>query len=81
MSSDKTAKLPGGKLAYVILNPELFSGTGTLVASTLEFSKHPLSESTVLDNYGATHLVNDVRKLDKGTYMPLPPGSTIKSGT
>jgi hypothetical protein len=59
-SSDKTMKLARGKLACVVLNPKLFSGTGTLVTSILEFLKHPLSESIVLDNCGATHLVNNV---------------------
>jgi hypothetical protein len=80
-SSDKIAKLTRGKLMYVVLNFKLFSRTGTLVASILEFLKHPLSESIVLDNCGAIHLVNDVRKLDEGMYMPSLLGSIIESGT
>jgi hypothetical protein len=80
-SLDKMAKLVRGKLVCIVLNPKLFSGTGTLVTSILKFSKHLLLESIVLDNCGTTHLMNDVRKLDEGTYIPLLPGLTIESGT
>jgi hypothetical protein len=81
MSLDKIAKLARGKLICMMLNPKLFSGTRTLVTSILEFSKHPLLESTMLDNCDTTHLVNDVRKLDKGTYIPSLPRLTIESRT
>jgi hypothetical protein len=80
-SSDKITKLVKGKLACVMLNPELFSRTGTLVTFILEFLKHLLLESIMLDNCNAIHLMNDVRKLNEGTYMPSSLGSTIKSRT
>jgi hypothetical protein len=59
-SLDKMVKLVGDKLTCIVLNPKLFSGIGTLVASILEFLKHLLLESTMLDNCGVTHLMNDV---------------------
>ena len=65
----------------MILDPTLFPGApGIGVFTALDFSKHPLSEYTLLDNYGATHLINDIRKLDKGIFIATAPGSTIKSG-
>jgi hypothetical protein len=60
MSLDKIVKLARGKLMCVVLNSKLFLGTGTLVASILEFLKYLLSESIVLDNCGAIYLVNDI---------------------
>jgi hypothetical protein len=80
-SLDKITKLVGGKLTCMVLNPELFSRTRTLVTFILEFSKHLLLESIMLDNYGVIHLVNDVQKLNEGTYMLLLLRLIIESGT
>jgi hypothetical protein len=35
----------------------------------------------LLDNYGAIHVINDVRILDKGTFIKECPGRTVKAGT
>jgi hypothetical protein len=80
-SLNKMAKLLRGKLMCMVLNLELFSRTRTLVTSILEFSKHLLLESIMLDNCNITHLMNDIRKLNKGIYVPLLLRSIIESGT
>jgi hypothetical protein len=84
-SSKKTesqSKLPEGSLTFPVLDPMLFMGApGLGVFSTLDFSRHPLSESTLLDNCGAPHVVNDVRMLDEGTFVKERPGRTVEAGS
>ena len=66
----------------MVLDPNLILGApGIGVYSTLDFSRHPLSESTLLDNCGATHVVNDIRLLDKGSFVPERPGRTVEAGS
>jgi hypothetical protein len=71
-----------GKLTFPVLDPMLFTGApGLGVYSTLDFLRHPLSESTLLDNYSATHMVNNVRMLDKGTFINKRSGHIVKAGS
>jgi hypothetical protein len=55
------SRLPEGNVTCVILDPTLFPGVpGIGVFIVLDFLKYPLSEYTLLDNYGAMYLVNDI---------------------
>ena len=83
-SSKKTgnqSKALDGNFNVIVLDPNLILGApGIGVYSTLDFSRHPLLESTLLDNCDATHVVNDVRLLDKGSFVPERPRHTVKAG-
>jgi hypothetical protein len=80
--TDSQSKLPESNLTFPVLDPMLFTGApGLGVYSTLDFSRHPLSESTLLDNCGATHVVNDVQMLDEGTFVKELPGRTVEAGS
>jgi hypothetical protein len=66
----------------MVLDPNLILGiSGIGVYSILDFSRHPLSESTLLDNCGITHVINDIRLLDKGLFVPERPGRIVKAGS
>lgn len=45
------------------------------------FSLHPLSNSTVLDNYRGAHVANDKALFKPGSFRPYTDSSRIKSGT
>jgi hypothetical protein len=49
--------------------------------ATLDFSSHPLSNSTLLDNCGATHLVNSKELLVQGSFVKSGPDDYVESGT
>jgi hypothetical protein len=51
------------------------------IYTTSDTPKHPLSESTVLDNCGAIHLVNSVRFLESGSFHPATGTDTVEAGT
>jgi hypothetical protein len=57
------------------------AGLGIGIYATLDFSKHLLLESTLFDNCGATYLVNDKERLDKGSFVKLPVESVVEVGT
>ena len=66
----------------MVLDPNLTLGIpGIGVYSILDFSRYPLSESILLDNYGAMYIVNDIRLLDKGLFVPEYPGYIVKAGS
>ena len=49
--------------------------------SILSHSRHPLSLSTLFDNCGAIHLVNDKSLLDPGSFIKVNGPEHIKAGT
>jgi hypothetical protein len=51
------------------------------IFATPLWSKHPLSNCTLLDNCGATHLVNDKALLVEGSMVKLSPDNAVESGT
>jgi len=80
--TDSQSKLLDGNLNAMVLDLNLFLGTLRLgVYSILDFSWYPLLESTLLNNCDATHVVNDVYILDKGTFVKECPGYTVKART
>ena len=54
---------------------------GLGIYAALDFSKHPLSESTLLDNCGATHLVNSIELLDPGSFVKAQVSAVVEAGT
>jgi hypothetical protein len=66
----------------MVLDLNLFLGAlGLGVYLTLDFSRHPLLESTLLDNCGVTHVMNDVYMLDKGTFVKERLRRAVKART
>jgi hypothetical protein len=57
------------------------AGLGIRIYATLDFSKHLLLESTLFDNCGAIHLVNDKERLDKGSFVKLLVELVVEVGT
>jgi transposase InsO family protein len=78
----------GGKIIAVTLNPYLidqdFAPMGPTEAQfvgTFSTRRHPYSESTLIDNCGALHVVNRVELLDSGTFQPSAWTDSINVGT
>jgi hypothetical protein len=55
-----------------LLDPTLITARPSIrIYATLDFSKHLLLESTLFNNYNTTHLVNNKKRLDKGSFVKL----------
>jgi hypothetical protein len=84
-SSKKTgnqSKALDGNFNVMVLDLNLIlRALGIKVYLTLDFSRHPLSESTLLDNCGATHVMNDVCLLDEGSFVLERLRRTVKAGS
>ena len=52
-----------------------------MVFSTLGMAKHPLSESTLLDNCGALHIINSRKRLDPGTFTAPDNNDLVEAKT
>lgn len=76
-----------GSLTAVTIDPNLaehskaLAGLAPGVYSIMDFSRHPLADSTVLDNCGAVHLVNDVELLVPGSFVPSQEQESVEAGT
>jgi hypothetical protein len=57
------------------------AGLSIRIYTTLDFSKHLLLKSTLFDNYNTTHLVNNKKRLNKGSFVKLPVELVIKVRT
>jgi hypothetical protein len=80
--TDSQSKLLDGNLNAMVLDLNLFLGAlGLGVYLTLDFSRHPLSESTLLNNCDITYVINDVYMLDKGTFIKECPRRIIEART
>ena len=42
---------------------------------------HMLSQSTVVDTCGSSHIVNDISMLQEGSFVPAPPGRVVEAGS
>ncbi|KAJ4401523.1 hypothetical protein N0V91_007827, partial [Didymella pomorum] len=62
-----------------VLNEPVITKPG--VYNLMDFNAHPLSESTILDNGAATHLVNSSDRLVPGTFRTADPSDTVEAGT
>jgi hypothetical protein len=73
---------PKSSISTALLDLALITaGPSIGIYATLDFSKHLLLESTLFDNYGATHLVNDKERLDKGSFVKLPVELVVEART
>jgi hypothetical protein len=78
--TDSQSKLFESNLMFLVLNLILFIRAPRLgVYSTLDFLQHLLSESTLLDNCNAMHVVNDVQMLNERTFIKELPRCTVKA--
>jgi hypothetical protein len=74
-------KFPG-KITATVMDPRLFiPEPGIGIFATPLRSKHPLSNCTLLDNCGATHLVNDKALLVEGSMVKSSLDDAVESGT
>ncbi|KAE8834279.1 hypothetical protein PTNB85_05612 [Pyrenophora teres f. teres] len=51
------------------------------VYSTMDFDAHPLSESTILDNRAAVHLVNNLQLIEPGSFVKASGIDCVEAGT
>jgi hypothetical protein len=51
------------------------------VFATIEYRSHPLSDSTLFDNYDALYLVNSKELIIAGTFKSSDPNNTVEAGT
>jgi hypothetical protein len=55
-----------------LLDPTLITaGLSIRIYTTLDFLKYLLLKSTLFDNYNTIHLVNNKKRLDKGSFIKL----------
>jgi hypothetical protein len=84
-SSKKTnsqSKLLNGNLNAMVLDLNLFLGAlGLRVYLTLDFSWHLLLKSTLLNNCGTMHVINDVYMFNEGTFIKECLECTVKART
>jgi hypothetical protein len=74
-------KFPG-KITATVMDPRLILPKPRIgIFATPLHLKHPLSNYTLLDNYGATHLVNDKALLVEGSLVKSSPDDEVESGT
>jgi hypothetical protein len=57
------------------------AGPSIRIYTTLDFLKHLLLKSTLFDNYSATYLVNNKKRLNKGSFVKLLVELVIKVKT
>ena len=84
-SSKKKPKASGtqfpGNFNAALVNPMLMiQSPGQGIYIMLDFSRHPLSQSTLLDNYGAMHLVNSKDLINSGTFIKAKINNYVKAG-
>jgi hypothetical protein len=80
VQGDDQPKYPG-KIVSTVINPDLISGRSVGVYSTLNLGKHPLSSSTLFDNCGAVHLVNNKDLIEQGSFRRADPGDMVECGS
>jgi hypothetical protein len=74
-------KLLEGNLNTIVLNLNLITGAlGIGIFATLDFSRHPLLKSTLLDNYNITYIINSILLLNKGMFIKERPKVIVKAG-
>jgi hypothetical protein len=79
-TADSEPNFPG-RINAAILDPELILESSGIYATGIDFSRHPLSASTLLDNCGAMHLVNDKSLLEPGSFKPAGPHEFVECGS
>jgi hypothetical protein len=69
-------------ISVALLNLALITaGLNIRIYTTLNFSKHSLLKSTLFDNYNTTYLVNNKKRLNKGSFVKLLIELVIKAKT
>ncbi|KAE8840578.1 hypothetical protein PTNB85_03977 [Pyrenophora teres f. teres] len=76
-----TAKYPG-IIQAVLIDPIMLTESHSPgVYSTMDFDAHPLSESTILDNGAAVHLVNNLQLIEPGSFVKASGIDCVEAGT
>ena len=76
--STQSKQFPGS-INAAIIDPALLYTSG--IYASMDFSTHPLSASTLLDNCGATHLVNDKSLLIEGSFSKSTFDDCVHAGS
>lgn len=71
----------GQNISAAVIDPALLDQSVFGVYSTLSLGRHPFADSTLVDNCGATHLVNSRDLIVPGTYRRATDGETVEAGT
>ena len=81
-SSQSARKYPGNFGTVIIDLILLTREPGIRIYATqLDFSRYLFSQSTLLDNYGVIHVVNNKALLDKGSFVLVRARECIKAST
>jgi hypothetical protein len=72
---------PGNFNAALVDPILIIQEPGQGIYATLDFSRHPLLQSTLLDNYGAMHLVNSKELINPGTFVKAKIDDYVEVGT
>ncbi|RYP30332.1 hypothetical protein DL768_011197 [Monosporascus sp. mg162] len=72
-----------GNITAALIDPHTLDALDPTpgIYTTIHFGKHPLSQSTLIDNCGARHLVNTRDLLVPGSFVPDSTGETVEAGT
>jgi hypothetical protein len=90
LSADGTTKLLRttkslylkSSISATLLDPILITaGPSIKIYTILDFLKHLLLKSTLFNNYNTIHLVNNKKRLNKGSFIKLPVELVIKART
>jgi hypothetical protein len=84
-SSKKEPKVSGtqfpGNFNTALVNPMLIiQSPGQGIYIILDFSRYPLSQSTLLDNCSAIYLVNSKDLINSGTFIKAKINNYVKAG-
>lgn len=89
-STESTSSVPKiefpGKIQAALIDPKMMiqgpsHGVYNLMPPSMDFDLHPLSNSTILDNGAATHLVNNKDLLVPGSFISSDGIETVEAGT
>ena len=71
-----------GTVSAAVIDPKLMGELGNWgVFSTIDWSRHPYSNSTLVDNCGALHVVNNKDLFEPGTFRKAGDSDMVYAGT
>jgi hypothetical protein len=59
----------------------IIQGPGEEIYAILDFSRYPLLESILMDNYGTTYLINNISLLVPGSFVKTSTNESVEAGS